>query len=60
MEIELNADFRKQYLKSNVRIRNKTNDCLKIFKKNPEDLQLNNHELREEWKGHRSININAD
>lgn len=31
-----------------------------IFSKNPNDLQLNNHELTKEWQGYRSIDIAAD
>ena len=57
MEIEFSPIFRKQYLKVNVRIRNKTNDCLRVFKNNPNDLQLNNHALKREWEGYRSIDI---
>jgi len=60
MEIEFSPIFRKQYLKVNVRIRNKTNDCLRVFKNNPNDLQLNNHALKREWEGYRSIDITAD
>lgn len=60
MEIEFSAQFRKQYFKVGVRIRNKAKDNLLIFKKNPHDLQLDNHELKREWDGYRSIDITAD
>jgi len=60
MEIEYSADFRKQYLKANVRIQNKMNVCLRIFKNNPDDLQLNNHSLKRNYLGFRSINITSD
>lgn len=60
MEIEFNVTFHKQYLKSNVRIRHKANECLRIFRKNPQDSSLNNHELKREWEGYRSIDITAD
>lgn len=60
MEIEYSAQFRKQYLKANVRVRNKTDVCIQLFEQNPSDLQLNNHELKRGWKGHRSIDITAD
>ncbi len=60
MEIEFSAGFRKQYHKTDVRIRHKIDNCLRIFKSNPNDLQLNNHELRKEWIGYRSIDITSD
>src|SRR3989338_7077432 len=31
-----------------------------IFSKNPNELQLNNHALKKEWKVHRSMDINTD
>lgn len=60
MELEFSAEFRKQYKKVNVRIRKQTKDRLRIFKNSPNDLQLNNHELKREWRGYRSIDITAD
>ncbi len=60
MEIEFSPRFHKHYQKVNVRIRNQTKDRLRIFKKNPEDLQLNNHELKQEWTGYNSIDITSD
>lgn len=60
MEIKFDPRFRKQYKKADVRIKNQVRDRLRIFKKNPEDLQLNNHLLKREWEGYRSIDISAD
>ncbi len=60
MEIEFSPAFRKQYLKLNVRIRNKTNDCLRIFKKNPQNSVLHNHELHIPYENMHSIDITSD
>ena len=60
MIVRFTNNFLLQYKKADVRIRNKADDCLRIFKKNPNDLQLKNHKLKREWQGHRSINITAD
>ncbi len=60
MEIEFDPEFRTKYDKVNVRIKNQTKDKLRIFKKNPEDPQLNNHPLKREWYGYRSIDITND
>lgn len=57
---ELDPKFRRKYLKANVRIRNKVDECIRIFVKNPNDPFLNNHKLRREWVGHRSIDITSD
>ena len=37
-----------------------TDNFLKLFEKNPNDLELNNHPLREPYQGLRSIDITAD
>jgi len=60
MEIRFDPQFRKQYKKADVRIKNQVRDRLRIFKKNPEDLELNNHLLKREWEGFRSIDITSD
>lgn len=60
MIVRFTNDFFLQYKKADVRIRNKVDDCLRIFKRNPNNLQLKNHRLKREWAGHRSINIASD
>ena len=60
MIVRLTNDFLLQYKKADVRIRNKVDDCLRIFKRNPNDLQLENHKLKREWIEHRGINITSD
>ena len=60
MIVRFANDFLLHYKRADVRIRNKTDDCLRIFKRNPNDLRLKNHKLKREWIEHRSININSD
>lgn len=60
MIVRFTNDFFLQYKKADVRIRNKTDNCLRIFRKNPNDLRLKNHKLKREWIGHRSIDIASD
>lgn len=60
MKVLFNSDFYRQYKKTNVRIRNSVDECIRIFRKNPMDLQLNNHALRDEYLGYRSIDITVD
>lgn len=60
MIVRFTNDFFLQYKKADVRIRNRVDEQLRIFKKNPNDSSLKNHILKKEWVGHRSINITAD
>jgi addiction module RelE/StbE family toxin len=43
-----------------VRIRNNFFEKIRIFEKNHQNLVLNNHPLKHEYKGYRSINITND
>lgn len=60
MEIEFDPEFRRQYDNANVRIQNQVKARLRIFKKDPENLELNNHTLKRDWEGYRSIDITND
>lgn len=60
MKIEFSPEFRKKYRTADVRIRHRVDDCLRVFKNNPTDLELDNHELKREWEGFRSIAITSD
>ena len=52
--------FIKALKKTDVRIRKSFREKIAIFAKNPLDPQLNNHTLREPYKGLRSIDITDD
>lgn len=55
-----NKEFIKLYKKADVRIRKSTDEKLKIFGRNPFEAGLNNHPLRNDWEGYRSIDIMND
>lgn len=46
--------------KANVRIRRQFLDRIAIFMMRPDDPQLNNHALTDDWLGFRSIDVTAD
>lgn len=60
MIIKYSPSFLKIFKKVDVRIRKSFKQKILLFSKNPNDPQLNNHPLKKEWQGHRSIEINAD
>ncbi|MCL4353733.1 type II toxin-antitoxin system mRNA interferase toxin, RelE/StbE family [Patescibacteria group bacterium] len=60
MNAKLDPNFSKKLKKLNVKIRKSFRKKIFIFIKNPLDPQLNNHKLREPYKGLRSINITND
>lgn len=60
MTIIYRPAFLKTLKKADVRIRKDFKKRIGIFIKNPNDSRLNNHPLKREWEGYRSININAD
>lgn len=60
MKVRYDPDFFPLYRKANVRIQNSFDRKLRIFIKDPHNLELKNHALEREWEGFRSININAD
>jgi len=60
MTVKYSPAFFKKLKKVDVRIRKNVKEKILLFSKNPSDPQLNNHLLKREYKGHRSINITAD
>lgn len=60
MKIFFDPGFYRQYKKVDVRIQNSVDECIRIFRKNPMDPQLNNHQLHESHRGYRSIDITAN
>jgi addiction module RelE/StbE family toxin len=53
-------EFIKLYKKADVRLKKSIDEKLKVFVKNPFEAGLDNHPLRDEWEGHRSIDITTD
>ena len=60
MIVKYTDSFLRQLKKSDVRIRKAFKKRLLLFIENPNDLELNNHPLREPYLGYRSIDITAD
>jgi len=60
MKVKFSKEFIDQYKKADVRIRKRVDKQINIFSKNPMDLSLRNHDLRQEYEGQRSINITSD
>jgi len=60
MIVKYSRSFIAKLKKADVRIRKNFKQRIDIFLSHPHDLQLNNHALRDEWQGYRSIDITAD
>ena len=50
----------KRLKKLDVKIKKSFKERIKIFEKDPHNPQLNNHALKREYEGYRSIDITAD
>lgn len=60
MNVKLDPDLFKKLKKLDVRIRNRFKEKIIIFQKNPHEPSLNNHKLRDPYKGLQSIDITND
>ena len=60
MKRRYDPTFVKALKRTDIRIRKSFKEAVVIFAKNPYDPILNNHELRREYEGYRSINITTD
>ena len=60
MQIDFHNNFRKQYNKLSVKIKNRFNEKLIKFKDNPLLPELNNHALQGKYEGCRSFNVTGD
>ena len=60
MIIKYSPLFFKTLKKLDVRIRKSFKERILLFAKNPNDPQLDNHPLKREYRGLRSIDITAD
>lgn len=57
MKIVYDSGFLEKLKKVNVRIRKELKNRLLLFAKDPNNPQLNNHPLKKEFQGYRSIDI---
>ncbi len=60
MKVKYSPEFLKTLKKINVRIRKSFEEQIRIFSKDIYNSQLNNHALKREYKGCRSINVTSD
>lgn len=60
MIVKYSPAFFDKLKKIDVRVRKSVKERILLFSKNPHNPQLNNHSLRREYKGYKSINITAD
>lgn len=60
MIVKYSPRFLQLLKKVNVRIRKSLKERIVIFIQNPNDLELNNHPLRDKYAGYRSIDVTAD
>lgn len=60
MIIRYDSTFLKKLKKIDVKVRKSFKTAILIFAKNPYDPQLNNHSLKRDWQGYRSIDVTAD
>jgi addiction module RelE/StbE family toxin len=60
MKIQFSPNFHRKIKKEDVRIQKSFKEALQLFIKNPFDSQLDNHPLKDTWKGCRSIDITGD
>lgn len=59
MKIQLSSYFHRKIKKEDVRIQKSFKEALRLFILNPFDPQLDNHPLKDPWKGCRSIDVTA-
>jgi addiction module RelE/StbE family toxin len=60
MNIQFSSYFYRKIKKEDVRIQKSFKVALRLFMSNPSDPNLDNHPLKNPWKGCRSIDITAD
>ena len=60
VQIKFTKSFQKQFQKILPKLQSTFFDRLEIFKNNPFQEILNNHSLRGQWAGFRSINVSGD
>ena len=60
MQIKFAKKFKKQYEKASIKIKDAFDKRFELFKENPYQLSLNNHQLTGKYSGKKSINITGD
>ena len=60
MRVQLAPRLIDKLKKQDVRIRKSFRKVINLFSIDPNNLELNNHQLHKEWEGFRSIDISSD
>lgn len=60
MKVQFSPELIDKLKKQDVRIRHSFKKAIELFTQDPNNLELDNHELEREWQGFRSIDITAD
>lgn len=60
MKVQLAPELVAKVKKQDIRIRKSFKIAIDIFSKDPGYLGLNNHSLKREWEGFRSIDVTSD
>ena len=60
MILRYDPEFIDKLKKVDVKIRKSFKNKILVFSDNPDAPELNNHPLREEWEGYRSIDVTND
>lgn len=60
MKVQIAPELFAKLKKQDVRIRKSFKKAIELFSEDPNNLELDIHELEREWKGFRSIDITAD
>ena len=60
MKVQLSPELIDKLKKQDVRTRHNFKKAIELFSQDPNNLELDNHELEREWEGFRSIDVTAD
>lgn len=60
MRIDFHKDFQKSYLRLNPKQKDKVDRVIEIFKDNPRETSLRNHQLKGWLEGRRAISVTGD
>ncbi|OGK11305.1 hypothetical protein A2954_01960 [Candidatus Roizmanbacteria bacterium RIFCSPLOWO2_01_FULL_37_12] len=60
MIVKYHKEFLRRFKKQRLKIKEKFKDRLSLFMKDEFDPTLNNHSLRGNYEGYRSINVTGD
>ena len=60
MKVQLSPELIDKLKKQDVRTLQSFKKAIELFSQDPNNLELDNHELKREWEGFRSIDVTAN